>query len=202
MDIKYGLYDADGDAVAGATLLKVKIKRDADDFFFDFDDTTFKSSAWTTIAEAMSEIDGTNAPGEYELAVTVSSWNDGTYTVYCNYTGSPKQNGSYELVITGGAEGRMISAAAATKLEASAGTIVIGTVSHDNTAASTTVFYSDDITETTADHFNGRIILFTSGNLIYQATDITDYSLASGEGKFTVTVLTEAPADDVTFVIV
>jgi hypothetical protein len=108
MDIKYGLYDADGDAIAGASDLKVKIKRDADDQFFDFDDTTFKASGWTTIAQAMSEIDGTNAPGEYELAVTITSWNDGIYTVYCNYTGSPKQNGSMELVVVDGVDANLL----------------------------------------------------------------------------------------------
>ena len=81
-------------------------------------------------------------------------------------------------------------------------TIVTGTVSHDNTPATTTVFYCDDITEATADHFNGRIIIFTSGPLLNQATDITDYALKAGEGKFTVTALTEAPGDNVTFVIV
>jgi len=87
-------------------------------------------------------------------------------------------------------------------LASSATTIVSGTVSHDNTAASTTVFYSDDITEATADHYKGRIVIFTSGALQNQASDITAYSLVSGEGKFTVTALTEAPADNVTFVIV
>jgi hypothetical protein len=95
-----------------------------------------------------------------------------------------------------------LSEAAVTKLEASAGTIVIGTVSWDNTNATTTVFYSDDITEATADHFNGRIVIFTTGDLTEQATDITDYQLSAGEGRFTVTALTEAPADNVTFVIV
>lgn len=95
-----------------------------------------------------------------------------------------------------------LTAAAATKLALSIGTMQAGTVSHDNTAASTTVFYSDDITEATADHYNGRIVLFTSGVLQYQATDITDYALDTGEGKFTVTALTEAPADNVTFIIV
>lgn len=87
-------------------------------------------------------------------------------------------------------------------MAASAGTLVSGTVSYDNTAASTTVFYCDDITEATADHFNGRLVIFTSGALQYQATDITDYELDTGEGKFTVTALTEAPADNVTFVII
>jgi len=95
-----------------------------------------------------------------------------------------------------------LTEAAATKLALSAGTIVTGTVSWDNTNATTTVFYSDDITEATADHFNGRIIIFTSGALQYQATDITDYELDTGEGKFTVTALTEAPADNVTFIII
>lgn len=95
-----------------------------------------------------------------------------------------------------------LTAAAATKLALSAGTIVTGTVSWDNTVATTTVFYSDDITEATADHFNGRVIIFTSGALQYQATSISDYALDTGEGKFTVVALTEAPADNVTFLII
>lgn len=87
-------------------------------------------------------------------------------------------------------------------MAAAATTLVEGTVSWDNTNATTTVIYSDDITEATADHFNGRIIIFTSGALQNQATDITDYALDTGEGKFTVTATTEAAADDTTFVIV
>ena len=35
MKIKFGLYDNDGTAITGATTLKVKIKRDADDYFFN-----------------------------------------------------------------------------------------------------------------------------------------------------------------------
>jgi hypothetical protein len=95
-----------------------------------------------------------------------------------------------------------LTAAAATKIALSAGTIVPGTVSHDNTAATTTVFYSDDITEAVADHYNGRIVIFTSGTLENEATDISDYELVAGEGKFTVTALTSAPADNVTFIII
>lgn len=95
-----------------------------------------------------------------------------------------------------------LGSAAAAKLALSAGTIVSGTVSHDNTVATTTVFYSDDITEATTDHYKGRLIMFTSGALTDQVTEITAYSLVSGEGKFTVVALTEAPADNVTFIIV
>ena len=87
-------------------------------------------------------------------------------------------------------------------LAASATTLVTGTVSWDNTNASRTIFYSSDITTAAADHYNGRIVIFTSGALQNQATDITDYALVSSEGQFTVTELTDEPADNVTFVIV
>lgn len=68
--------------------------------------------------------------------------------------------------------------------------------------ATTTIFKADNITEATADHFNGRVIIFTSGDLKYQATDIGDYSNVGGYGQFTVTALTEAPASGTPFVIV
>lgn len=66
----------------------------------------------------------------------------------------------------------------------------------------TTEFQADDITEATADHYNGRIVIFTSGALVGQATDITDYAAVGGIGQFTVTALTEAPANNDTFIIV
>lgn len=62
------------------------------------------------------------------------------------------------------------------------------------TAASTTSFATASITEATADHFIGRIVVWISGVLAGQATDITDYALTSGEGVFTVTAMTDAPA--------
>jgi len=95
-----------------------------------------------------------------------------------------------------------LTVAASSKFALSAGVIVSGTVSYNNTEASPSVFYSDDITEATANHFYGRIVIFTSGALQYQATDIVAYEFVGGEGKFTVTTLTEAPLDNVTFIIV
>lgn len=95
-----------------------------------------------------------------------------------------------------------LTAPAAAKLATSAGTIVSGTVSHDNTAATVSIFYSDDIVEATERHYVGRIIIFISGELQYQARDITDYCLEAGEGKFTVTSFTDAPGDDDQFIIV
>lgn len=94
------------------------------------------------------------------------------------------------------------TSAAAARLALSAGVILPGTV--DNTAhtPTSTEFEADDITEATADHFVGRVIVFTSGALLYQATRIEDYSLTGGRGHFTVTAMTEAPANNDTFVIV
>jgi len=86
-------------------------------------------------------------------------------------------------------------------MSAAATTMITGTVSWDNTNATTTVIFSNDVIEATADHYNGRLFVPTSGALLGQYTDITDYALDTGEGKFTVTAMTEAPANDTTFVI-
>lgn len=85
----------------------------------------------------------------------------------------------------------------ATSLSASASTIVIGAAT--STTLSTTQM-STALTEDTDDHFNGRIIIWTSGALKDQATDITDYNGTTKTLTFTAT--TEAPADSDTFVIV
>lgn len=66
----------------------------------------------------------------------------------------------------------------------------------------TTEFQADDVTEATADHFKGRIVIFRTGVLAGQATDITGYAAVGGIGQFTVTALTEAPSNNDTFIIV
>lgn len=94
-----------------------------------------------------------------------------------------------------------LTSAGAAKLAASTPGIITGTVDDTGFSPTTTIFEADDITEATADHYNGRIVTFTSGAMLGQSTDITDYALSSGRGRFTVTALTEAPANNVTFVI-
>ena len=84
--------------------------------------------------------------------------------------------------------------AAADNLQASALGLVSTTV---NDASASTTSFVTALTEATDDHYNGRVIVFTSGDLAGQATDITDYNKA-----VTVTALTEAPANGVSFVIV
>ncbi len=91
------------------------------------------------------------------------------------------------------------------QIEANQG-IVILEVDTAVTAATATAFeclrLSPNTTEeTTADHYNGRNILFTTGNLLGQMTDITDYALQNSREFYTVTALTEAPADGDRFVV-
>lgn len=100
-----------------------------------------------------------------------------------------------------------LGATAAGRLAVSAGQMLPGTVDDTGFTPTTGEFEADDITEATPDHFNGRVILFTSGALQYQVCVITDYSLVGGRGHFTVAaygggVLTDAPANDSTFLIV
>ncbi|RKZ09465.1 hypothetical protein DRQ25_06305 [Candidatus Fermentibacteria bacterium] len=86
---------------------------------------------------------------------------------------------------------------AADHLEASAETIVVGAAA---TGTLSTTQMTTNLTEATNDHYNGRIIIWTSGVLKDQATDVTDYDGATK--KLTYTATTEAPSDGDTFVLV
>lgn len=94
-------------------------------------------------------------------------------------------------------EARTLTAADIAKLSASVGTIV-SAVAETGTLSSTQM--TSDLSEATNDHYIGRIILWTSGALTNQATDITDYAGASG--LLTFTEVTDVPANNDTFIIV
>lgn len=99
----------------------------------------------------------------------------------------------------------IISTTLSGQIEATAG-IIIGEVDTATFTATTTALEGFRISpntteEATADHYNGRLILFTTGNLLGQMTDITDYEFANSKEKFTYTALTEAPADADRYVI-
>lgn len=73
------------------------------------------------------------------------------------------------------------------------------TASVNDAGATSTVFITT-LTEATDDHYKGRVVIFTSGAMLGQASDITAYN---GTTKaLTVTALTEAPANSVAFEIV
>jgi len=92
---------------------------------------------------------------------------------------------------------RTLTAADIAKLSASVGTIV-SAVAQTGTLSSTQM--TSDLSEATDDHFIGRIILWTSGALTNQATDITDY--AGTGGLLTFTLVTDVPVNGDTFIIV
>lgn len=118
--IKQPLYEADGSAITGSSSLTIKIKRDADDYLFDFADSTFKASGWTDNSEQLAEFDAVNLPGEYEKEIDISSWNDGFYTIYITYSGSPVWHDTTEVYIAGGN--------IATSVEGLLQTVIDGTV--------------------------------------------------------------------------
>jgi hypothetical protein len=89
-----------------------------------------------------------------------------------------------------------------TKLSVSADTMLIGTIDDTAHSPTATEFQADDVVEATASHFVNRIIIFTSGELVKQVAKITAYELVGGRGQFTVSVMTEAPANDDTFIVV
>jgi hypothetical protein len=89
------------------------------------------------------------------------------------------------------------STEAADDLQFSAATIVRGTASGTPT---TTTMPASDLPSAVNDHYNGRIIIWTSGVLADQATNITDYDGATK--TLTFTAITSAPAAATTFVII
>jgi hypothetical protein len=91
---------------------------------------------------------------------------------------------------------------AAVQLARNALRSLTGTVDTSTFTSTTTQFEAADITEATADHYKGRVVLFSSGAMDQQGAAITAYSLSGGKGKFTVDALTEAPANGVTFQII
>ena len=59
---------------------------------------------------------------------------------------------------------------------------------------------TSDLSETTNDHYNGRTLIWISGNLAGQATDVTDY--VGTNGLLTFTAVTEAPSASDEFILV
>lgn len=88
-------------------------------------------------------------------------------------------------------------ATAADNLEASTETIITGTA---QTGTLSTTQMSTNLSETTDDHYIGRRIIWRTGVLTGQATDITDYTGTGG--ILTFTAVTEAPSNGDTFIII
>ena len=101
------------------------------------------------------------------------------------------------------------NATSASNLQKSTSQMIQGTVAASPQPTNSSVteratFYATNITNSEADTYIGRLIIFTSGTLAGQATDIRDYSYDQNESKgfFTTTNTTSVPVSGNTFIIV
>lgn len=218
-------------ATGTTTIAILELQDDGTFKTYDFSSNTFKTSSMTTSGSTASMTHRSRI-GDSDAAVTLGVWTyvlstltgfteGAIYLVTVSNSGAMPlqqerefQYGSHEgdMVITANGTGVGYvqsdvkalngSTASAIRIALSAGVILPGTVSNAVLTPTTSAFAADDITEATADHYIGRAIIFTSGALLGQGCRILDYALVSGEGNFTVSTLTEAPANDVTFIIV
>ena len=85
----------------------------------------------------------------------------------------------------------------AAKLALSANTMEVGTAIAGTLS---TTEMTTDLTEVTDDHYNGRIVIWTSGNLLRQVAAITGY--VGSTKKLTFTAVTEAPTINDTWIMV
>ena len=136
----------------------------------------------------LKEVDATNMPGVYELGIPdacIDATSDGSVLIMLRSTANTVVPVLVEIELDK-IDYRSNSYA---NLEASASTIIQG-----NPVAGTLSFteMTTDLTEATDDHYNGRVLIFTSGVLAGQATNITDYDGASK--KLTFTALSDQPA--------
>jgi len=184
------LQDSAGALVtSGTTLLKLyELQNDGTLNSYDFDDDTFKSGALTTETQALTHRQGDNSTTDTGLwtyaLTTVSGFTIGSiYFAMTNNSGASPTDQQREFQF-GSREGAFES---------------IGEFVVDDTAftPTTTEFETSSITTAAADHWIGRVITFTTGTLQKQGCTISDYSLETGRGHFTVTALTSAPANGV-----
>lgn len=84
--------------VTGSTYLKIAVKRKSDGYWYDWDDDTFKTKgSVTTLQQALTEEDSTDAPGVYaylwDLSSITNAVAEDQYIVVFEDTNSPKDVG-------------------------------------------------------------------------------------------------------------
>jgi hypothetical protein len=164
--------------------------------------TLATATVGTYTSGGFKEVDSTNMPGVYELGLpdaVIDATSEGSVVVMLK--GATNMAPVLLEIELDKVDYRSANWA---NFDASTGQIItatVDTVTNTHTPT-TTEFQADDITEATSDHYNGRVIIFTSGTLAGQATSISDYEAVGGIGQFTVVALTEAPANNDTFIII
>ena len=159
-----------------STAMKAEVNAEADTALTDYDGPTNTEMEARTLASA-SYFDP--AADTVANVTTVATTTDVTNQVTADVT-----------AISG-------DSTAADNLEASLETLVLGTATGSPT---TTTMPDSALTEATNDHYNGRVIIWRTGVLAGQATDITGYN--GGTKTFTFTATTDAPGAGDAYVIV
>jgi len=208
--------DADGDPVTGATALDSERSLDGAAFGDCTNEATeIGTTGIYTLALTEAEMNAdlvvvqtktstSGAKTAVNVIYTSSSLNDELATAAALTTHDGKLDTVDGVVDAIKVITDAIGSTAAARLALSAGQIIpftVDTVTNTHTPT-TTEFQADDITEVTADHYNGRIVVWTTGALTGQATSISDYALVGGIGQLTVVGMTEAPANNDTGIIV
>jgi len=184
IDVPFYLHDTSGVAVIGATISTKRISKGS-------------AGAFAAMTVAITEMEN----GWYKAALTDSHTDTlGLLTLMISDGTNPQVNLQWKVEPTNipvNVAQISGSSTAADNLKQSALGITPGAATAV-TLSTTTM--STDLTEDTDNHYIGRIIIWITGSLAGQATDITGYD---GTTKIlTFTVVTESPTDGDTFVII
>lgn len=177
------------DHVAGKTGLSLTITASKD------------GGSFASITPTVTELSN----GWYKLALTTSHTDTiGDLALHITATGADPTD--LAMVVRANVLGDTLPAnatqiagdsTAATNLKGSATAIYVGSVTGSPT---TTSFVDSALTQSGTDHWKGRVVIFTSGSLKYQATDITGFNPSTDTLSFT--TLSAAPSTSDTYVIV
>ena len=141
------------------------------------------------------EVDSTKMPGVYEFGIPDAAIDDSS-------------DGSVVIMIKGATNMAPIlieieldkvdyRSTSWANLMLSTGVIITGQA---QTGTLSTTEMTTDLTEATDDHYNGCVLIFTSGNMIGQRLSVTDYTGTGG--KLTFSAATEIPANGDSFILV
>jgi hypothetical protein len=124
----------------------------------------------------------------------------GLFTVTDNASGAVTLSDDARFTLSGNADANWDEARSGHATLGTYGDSFIGLVTGSAEAGTlSTTQMTTDLSEATDEHYNGRTVVWTSGVLAGQASDITAYLGATG--RLTYTAITEAPSNGDDFVI-
>ena len=169
----------------------------------DFEQTpvTFATGAIKLIRDAATAVNETNSMsheglGIYSLALTAAEMQAANIVVTIIDQTSTKTWEDQCVILDTAFSGQ---------IEANQ-SIIIGESTNATFTATTSAMEATRLSpnvsiEATADHMNGRLITWTSGALLGQQAEITDYVLANSKEKYTFSTVTEAVPASSRFVV-